>query len=84
MIVLQCIFLIGTAACNYLFANDITFWIVLAHVVIFVVYNIMVFLLTSKLFVLKLKVSSFFDGFIQEQLNHKCREKETRADTEKN
>lgn len=48
MIVLQCIFLIGTVASNYLFTNDVTFWIVFAHVVIFVVYNIIVENITTS------------------------------------
>lgn len=67
MITLQCIFLIGTAACNYLFANDVTFWIVLAHVVIFVVYNIIVENITTIF--LRKKYSNLF-----EQISYSCRE----------
>lgn len=67
MITLQCIFLIGTAASNYLFTKDVTFWIVFAHVVIFVVYNIIVENITTSF--LRKKYSNLF-----EQISYSCRE----------
>ncbi len=67
MIVLQCIFLIGTVASNYLFTNDVTFGIVFAHVVIFVVYNIIVENITTSF--LRKKYSNLF-----EQISYSCRE----------
>ena len=67
MIVLQCIFLIGTVASNYLFTHDVTFWIVFAHVVIFVMYNIIVENITTSF--LSKKYSNIF-----EQISYTCRE----------
>ena len=67
MIVLQCIFLIGTVASNHLFTNDVTFWIVFAHAVIFIVYNIIVENITTSF--LQKKYSNLF-----EQISYSCRE----------